>query len=161
MRKIDPAGLTRRSGYQICANLCSDDKESVKCDIGKGEDGSGGEGGNKNPFAELPKEPSARAKVSAASDDAKTEPSSEVVPGLSWIIVVGTIFVCVIFVTVMVIRKKKRTRSTEKTSAVELSSSVWQSHAEPQTGRTYYHNTMTGETSWQAPVEVPYVVTTR
>ena len=33
--------------------------------------------------------------------------------------------------------------------------------SEPQTGMTYYHNTMTGETSWQAPVELPYFVTTR
>ena len=80
VRKIDPAELTRRSGYQICANLCSE--ESVKCDAGKGEGGYGGNDGSENPFAglpkennatristELPKETSTRAKV--ATDGSK------------------------------------------------------------------------------------------
>ena len=50
----------------------------------------------------------------------------------------------------MVMRKKNKKHAAKKaSSAVELSSSVWQSHVEPQTGMTYYHNTTTGETSWR------------
>ena len=103
-------------------------------------------------------------QAKAATDGSKGEPSGDAVAGNTWIIVGGAIFVCVIILSaiiVTVMRKKKKKHGAKKaSSAVELSSSVWQSHVEPQTGMTYYHNTTTGETSWQAPVELPYFVTT-